>query len=1218
VPILIDIRIDADLKIRADALDGTYAECEGDPVSLRTDPVRGVLDAIAKRSASAAQLQSAGSALFQQVFQRDVLGLLRSLEERARTAREALHIRLEVAPAWQGLAWELMYDEAAHEFLAFAADKSLFRTIRCQATAHPVTRPYRIAIVGASPPDQPQLSIQEEVDAVTAAVRALPRSEDAIVPPNHRATRAQLNQIIGTEKPGIVHFIGHGSFNGQEGSLALIDTDGRGTEWVSEGDLSIALMGCSHIGLIVLNACESAAAGATAFSGVGPALVGTRVPAVIAMQYRVRDESAVVFARSLYGHLSGGHSVQDAVQGARKQLAAQFGPADRDAFAPVLFARGEPVAFGRAPQPAAAVLPVSTVPPPTAHFVSPHGFQTAAEAGLSTKGGILISAEGGYGKTECTRSIAQRFQGRVAWIECTRATTDESTLLVDIADRAQQRFGIDLSAILAMLEDPAFVRSKIAQIPGRAAEAVAADLESKLSRECLFVCDDAHELGAELRDRVLVPLTRRRPRLLKSVVLNGGVESPVYRQLCDEGRLTRLGREHLSFDVSDVQHYLRARFGRDVPEPICAALQNATEGWPMAFGLIADSDGVTDAGLQDVVRDLRASPERVYDALLSRAYARQDAATQQVLRVLSVTRRFPPEWLNSVLQMADGGATIRELSASNGFVLRSDASPNEWRLHSLFRTFLRQRLRDEESETGVRKWFERSRAFWSSTGETLTAVLDALDMGFMEEAAHDLEEVAEYFVASGKLSSFLSLASRIPPAVTAAHATLSIYIAQAQHAAGRSRDAAATLDAVRDWSSARQEKYLGRLLRVLIAEDSGAQPREAGAEELARIRDAALADRAAMIAAQATLKRVEILTPGAYGHPGFSSELAAEALEAEASLHARDDEQSWSVRAHLLIAVFRLRWQDQSHETLSLLSRARLNTELGVPPSQEQKQRVLAFLQHERELKEVLDKTRAAVNRSRSALTTADFEYTWSDFVVGEALARERNRPLAGQPPSSEEIRVRTQMLEDHHKGLEQVVAVYDAFEMPHNVAMTQALRARISRMLGALERSDAELNAAAAIAAQLPNDRLLTNIASVRSGFYDYDYAERQAEAALADADDAALVKAADQLVEHLRPEVRAEAVRTARAELAEARAHHRARREWCRYLELVETPDGAVATSSRDPGAQMRLKMLRCLRFPDRASAIPCHECEPLVQAFKRTACEGCTDRQPAPAPQ
>jgi CHAT domain-containing protein len=73
--------------------------------------------------------------------------------------------------------------------------------------------------------------------------------------------------------------------------------------------------------LVVLNACESAVSSAEGvFTSTAAKLVREGVPAVVAMQYEITDDAALVFASSFYGQIARGEALDRAVTRARESV----------------------------------------------------------------------------------------------------------------------------------------------------------------------------------------------------------------------------------------------------------------------------------------------------------------------------------------------------------------------------------------------------------------------------------------------------------------------------------------------------------------------------------------------------------------------------------------------------------------------------------------------------------------------------------------------------------------------------------------------------------------------------------------------------------------------------------------------------------------------------------------------------------------------------------
>jgi hypothetical protein len=133
-----------------------------------------------------------------------------------------------------------------------------------------------------------------------------------------------LQRALRREEYHILHFIGHGGFDPrtQDGVLVLCDEAGKGRRVTAE-HLGTLLHDHRSLRLAVLNACEgSRASRADPLAGVAQTLVQQGVPAVIAMQFEITDEAAIIFSDEFYAATADGYPVDAALAAARKAIFA--------------------------------------------------------------------------------------------------------------------------------------------------------------------------------------------------------------------------------------------------------------------------------------------------------------------------------------------------------------------------------------------------------------------------------------------------------------------------------------------------------------------------------------------------------------------------------------------------------------------------------------------------------------------------------------------------------------------------------------------------------------------------------------------------------------------------------------------------------------------------------------------------------------------------------
>jgi tetratricopeptide (TPR) repeat protein len=155
------------------------------------------------------------------------------------------------------------------------------------------------------------------------------------------ATLSNLRSKIKHFQPHILHYTGHGGKlpYSNETYLACEDDDGE-LKPIFGDDLRRITASSDSLQLIVLSGCMTAQTHhQDALRGVGTSLLRGTLPAVLAMQYSILDESGIEFASKFYEELSRGSSVLEAVNEVRLRLYDLRGKDRADWGLPALYLR---------------------------------------------------------------------------------------------------------------------------------------------------------------------------------------------------------------------------------------------------------------------------------------------------------------------------------------------------------------------------------------------------------------------------------------------------------------------------------------------------------------------------------------------------------------------------------------------------------------------------------------------------------------------------------------------------------------------------------------------------------------------------------------------------------------------------------------------------------------------------------------------------------------
>ena len=313
-------------------------------LDLRAEPFAGLLKQFEDKTVSRAALQSLGRALYQRLIFGKISEVFHStLGETDDKEELGVRLRLHVPPALAVLPWEFLCTSDG-KFLATSSETPISRYLELALPPKSLACPPQIRILAVIPQNSGL-----EVSAERRLLKKMrPKLQGHIVVDflEGAATSAAIRKKLSENNYHIFHYAGHGLFETKENPEAFIYLDGE-TELIrkmSAPDFADFFSDYPSMRLVVLNACQGATRSSQqALAGAAPQLVLAGVPAVVAMQYPIANDDAVLFATEFYNRLGDEHNggqVEVALAIARKAL--KMDGADKFAFGnPVLYLRSE-------------------------------------------------------------------------------------------------------------------------------------------------------------------------------------------------------------------------------------------------------------------------------------------------------------------------------------------------------------------------------------------------------------------------------------------------------------------------------------------------------------------------------------------------------------------------------------------------------------------------------------------------------------------------------------------------------------------------------------------------------------------------------------------------------------------------------------------------------------------------------------------------------------
>jgi CHASE2 domain-containing sensor protein len=282
-----------------------------------------------------------GVSLYQGLFRETIASVLnKSLGAVLIDDDAGLRFRLRLTPAEIAfLPWEVLYDGDSKCFVCTSGKTPLTRYLEIPEPIRnlKISPPVKVL---ALIPGGSGLDVENEERILTEALKKLGTVEITVL--KDKVTRADISRALVDEQYHILHFIGHGTFEKEQGYL-LINNEDDGHDLVSADIFADFFRGYPSLKLVVLNSCRGAEVSRTRkHTGMAQQLVARGIPAVVAMQYPVSDDAALVFAREFYLKLCSGWSrgqVDAAISHARNRIYMDIKDEPMAFATPVLFMR---------------------------------------------------------------------------------------------------------------------------------------------------------------------------------------------------------------------------------------------------------------------------------------------------------------------------------------------------------------------------------------------------------------------------------------------------------------------------------------------------------------------------------------------------------------------------------------------------------------------------------------------------------------------------------------------------------------------------------------------------------------------------------------------------------------------------------------------------------------------------------------------------------------
>ncbi|NTV36189.1 MAG: CHAT domain-containing protein, partial [Anaerolineaceae bacterium] len=298
-------------------------------------------DRLAKRDVDQTGLIDFGRQLYKLLFADDIERLFeQSAGQTLRQEDQGVRLRLRIeAPELIVLPWEFLYWPRKERFLGTSVQCPVVRYLEIFEPIENLEVELPLKMLVAIP-ESPHLDAANEKTNLIKMLEGLDKQvklnllEGAV-------TCARISDALLEERFHLFHFIGHGEFQNNQAFLQLNSADGD-IDYIDDTQFASLFVNHPTLKLAFLNSCKGAETSPTVpLAGMAYRLVKQGIPAVVAMQYSIYDDAAILFSQEFYRSLFKGYArgrVEFAMSHARNRLLGEF-PGERDIGAPVLFMR---------------------------------------------------------------------------------------------------------------------------------------------------------------------------------------------------------------------------------------------------------------------------------------------------------------------------------------------------------------------------------------------------------------------------------------------------------------------------------------------------------------------------------------------------------------------------------------------------------------------------------------------------------------------------------------------------------------------------------------------------------------------------------------------------------------------------------------------------------------------------------------------------------------
>jgi LuxR family maltose regulon positive regulatory protein len=392
----------------------------------------------------------------------------------------------------------------------------------------------------------------------------------------------------------------------------------------------------------------------------------------------------------------------------------------------------------------------------------------------------LVTANAGSGKTTLVADFVRTHARDFIWYQLDHTDADPFVFLGYLTHGIKQVVPGFGEVMLSYLHQSA---DELARQPERAVDVLLNEVLESVEQQLILVLDDYHHLGAETAVHAVVDrLLSYLPDVLHVIIISRDIPPLSLARLRSQASLTVIDRGELLFTDEETQELFRKVFDLELTPEQLSEYRERTHGWITALQLVrqvAQRQALAKDAQPDLVEILRQSERDIFDYFAEEVFADETEDVQQFLLRISLLDRVETGICVSVYPEASCRTILPALVRRNVFItVASDERGEEYRLHPLFKSFLRRRLRADLGRAGLATEHARYADYFLEREAWEQAMHHLLEAEDTTRAAQVIEEHGSEWIASGALSSLAASAEALSKPVLEAHPRALAYQAE--------------------------------------------------------------------------------------------------------------------------------------------------------------------------------------------------------------------------------------------------------------------------------------------------------------------------------------------------------------------------------------------------------------------------------------------------------